>query len=100
MIPGISAFIVDLPPDRCHLPRPMESDDAQVYRMLREAHCERKQASHECSGRITIDRNGVTASCPLCGDARLVYPPTGAGMLFRCSASQGSPRDEGVFSCL
>ena len=58
----------------CHVPRPMPAEDAAAYAALREVHCEQKRESHECAGRVTIDRNGVTLSCPLCGDARSLYP--------------------------
>lgn len=58
----------------CLMPAPIPADEAKLYRRLRQAHCARgHQAGQECSGRLTIDRNGITLQCPLCGDARRVY---------------------------
>lgn len=58
----------------CRIPQPMPADEAAGYQGLREAHCENGRAGHDCSGRLIIDRNGVTLACPLCGDARTTYP--------------------------
>jgi hypothetical protein len=58
----------------CKVPETMPEKDATIYRMFREAHCDLRQASHECSGRMSIDRCGFTLSCPLCGDARALFP--------------------------
>lgn len=61
-------------PNLCLVPRPMPVREAERYRKLRALHCDRKRESHDCSGRMIIDRNGVTLTCPLCGDARKAYP--------------------------
>lgn len=58
----------------CFVPNKLDETHTNLYRKIRALHCDRNKESHECAGRITIDRNGVTLSCPLCGDARSVYP--------------------------
>lgn len=58
----------------CLMPSVMPALDAQLYQKLRALHCERAEESHDCSGRVTLDRNGITLQCPLCGDSRQVYP--------------------------
>lgn len=57
----------------CAMPYRIRPDEAQAYRALRTAHCVPGHASEECSGRLIIDRNGITLACPRCGDARGVY---------------------------
>lgn len=57
------------------VPGPILAEDAALYRLLRESHCDRNAAAHLCAGRVTIDRAGVTLQCPLCGDARGLMPP-------------------------
>lgn len=58
----------------CHVPARMDADESAAYRELHRIFCARKdEPDHACSGRVTIDRNGVTVQCPLCGDARRVY---------------------------
>lgn len=58
----------------CAIPGRIRAKEATLYRKLHEAHCARKaEPGHTCSGRLTIDRNGITLRCPLCGDARRVY---------------------------
>lgn len=59
----------------CLVPGTMPPEDAEIYLTLRGIHCDRKKQSHECSGRMIIDRNGLTLACPLCGDSRALYPP-------------------------
>lgn len=60
-------------PHGCRMPSVMEARVEKVLVRLREIHCAGKMGSHECSGRLIVDRNGMTLSCPLCGDAREVY---------------------------
>lgn len=61
----------------CLMPAVMEPLEAQLYEKVRHFHCDQKKASHECHGRVTLDRNGMTLQCPLCGDHRSVYRRTG-----------------------
>lgn len=51
--------------------------DRHVYRMLHNAHCDRKEKDpgHECKGAITIRRDTVTLRCPLCGIAKASILP-------------------------
>jgi hypothetical protein len=58
----------------CLMPEAMPEKVAAIYQKIRGMHCDRKSASHECSGRVILDRNGVTLQCPLCGDHRSIYP--------------------------
>lgn len=58
----------------CDLPRALPAKEAAIYQKLRSLHCDDKRPGHECQGRLTIDRNGITLSCPRCGDARRVNP--------------------------
>ena len=71
----------DLPPKprkiMCCLPTHMPAGDAAVYQQLRQSHCEDRRPGHDCQGRLVIDRNGLTLSCPRCGDARQVFPANG-----------------------
>lgn len=55
------------------MPHRMEPLMADVLTKLRGMHCSRKRPSHDCSGRIVVDRNGMTLTCPLCGDERSVF---------------------------
>ena len=57
------------------VPAPIATEDATLYRLLRESHCDRRAPAHGCAGTVTIDRAGVTLQCPLCGDARGLMPP-------------------------
>lgn len=59
----------------CNMPHDVPADEASLYARLRSLHCAQQQESHDCSGRLTIDRNGITLSCPLCGDARGKFSP-------------------------
>jgi hypothetical protein len=61
-------------PKGCAMPKRMHAIEAQLYERIRTLHCDRNAASHDCSGRVTLDRNGMTLQCPLCGDCRTVYP--------------------------
>jgi hypothetical protein len=63
-------------PKGCRMPEPMNPKLADVLQKLRLMHCAEDKPSHECSGRLLIDRNGMTLQCPLCGDERSVYPIT------------------------
>lgn len=56
----------------CSMPTRLDDKHSEFYRKFHTVHCDQKK-SHDCSGRITVDRNGITLSCPLCGDARSVY---------------------------
>jgi hypothetical protein len=51
----------------------MPAKEAELYQLLRNRHCDQRLESHECAGRLIIDRNGITLACPLCGDARKAY---------------------------
>jgi hypothetical protein len=64
------------PIEICRLPQQMPSHEAELYRQVHAMHCARRETGHQCSGRVSIDKNGITLTCPLCGDARSVYPPT------------------------
>jgi len=60
-------------PKGCRMPEPMDAGVAKVCEGLRKIHCAEGKSSHDCSGRLIIDRNGLTLACPLCGDERQVY---------------------------
>lgn len=62
----------------CSLPNVVPPDEASIYQRLRQMHCDDKRPGHECQGRLVIDRNGITLTCPRCGDARSVYGHTPA----------------------
>lgn len=59
-------------------PREVPASEATIYEKLRarivNAHCAAGRGAHQCCGRITLDRQHVTLSCRLCGDARLNMP--------------------------
>ena len=58
----------------CLMPRPVPDAEAQMYQRFHAMHCERRgEEHHRCAGRVTVDANGVTMSCPLCGDSRKTY---------------------------
>ena len=57
----------------CLMPTPIVGKEAEIYKRLRTI-CDKNRKSHDCSGRLIIDRNGITLACPLCGDARKTYP--------------------------
>lgn len=57
----------------CHMPKRLDALHTELYQKVRHLHCDKDRESHECQGRVTIDRNGITLSCPLCGDARSTY---------------------------
>lgn len=61
-------------PELCLLPDDIDPREVALYQLLRRLHCDRKAASHDCHGRVSLDRNGITLQCPLCGDCRRVYP--------------------------
>lgn len=55
----------------CHLPTPAPDREVELYRKILDAHCDQRDgAGHECRGKISITRNTLTLSCPLCGDSR------------------------------
>ena len=54
----------------CGIPGQLCAAETAIYQKIREFHCARKEEPHECSGRMTIDRNGLTLQCPRCGDSR------------------------------
>lgn len=62
----------------CKMPSAMDPIEAQLYERVRTIHCDRKAASHDCRGRVTLDRNGMTLQCPLCGDNRTIYRTSAA----------------------
>lgn len=57
----------------CALPTHCSAAETAFYQKLRQIHCEDKRPGHDCQGRLVIDRNGITLSCPRCGDARSVF---------------------------
>lgn len=63
-------------PKGCRMPEPMKPLIEKVCHTMRKAHCAASKPSHECSGRLIVDRNGMTLACPLCGDERQVYTGT------------------------
>lgn len=58
----------------CCLPTGMPADEAAAWQELRRVHCADGRDHHHCLGQVTIDRAGITLSCPRCGDARSLYP--------------------------
>ena len=56
-------------------PRKAPDSETAIYERLRErivsAHCAADRGAHQCCGKITLDRQHITLSCRLCGDARL-----------------------------
>lgn len=66
-------------PVMCALPTHASEKEAELYQKIRQRHCADGRPGHECQGRIILDRNGVTLSCPRCGDARSVFPRAGDG---------------------
>lgn len=58
----------------CKVPETLRAKEADLYRRLRTHHCGSGHASGDCHGRLTIDRNGITLACHVCGDARMRYP--------------------------
>lgn len=63
----------------CAMPTQASAEDAEIYQALRHTHCVAGEPGHQCQGRLIIDKNGITASCPRCGDARQLFPPAGDG---------------------
>lgn len=63
-------------PILCALPTTTSVKDALLYRTIHTRGCADGR-EHHCVGQITIDRLGITLSCPRCGDARSVYPADG-----------------------
>jgi hypothetical protein len=57
----------------CYVPSVMDPTEMALYEKVRAVHCAQKKPSHDCHGRVTLDRNGMTLQCPLCGDTRSVY---------------------------
>lgn len=60
-------------PKGCSIPAVMDPIEAKLYERMRTIHCDRKAESHGCHGRVTLDRNGMTLQCPICGDNRTIY---------------------------
>lgn len=54
----------------CHVPTPAEKREKEIYLKILDVHCEQRGDGHECRGTISINRNTITLSCPLCGDSR------------------------------
>lgn len=63
-------------PILCALPTTTSVKEALLYRTI-HARCCADGREHLCVGQITIDRAGITLSCPRCGDARSMYPREG-----------------------
>jgi hypothetical protein len=58
----------------CEMPFTATPHEAQMYRKFHSVHCDRKdEPNHKCSGTVKVDANGVTMSCPRCGDSRKTY---------------------------
>lgn len=58
----------------CALPTHCSPKEAELYQKIRDRHCADGRPGHQCLGRLILDKNGMTASCPRCGDVRMVYP--------------------------
>lgn len=58
----------------CFLPTRLPAEEAEIYQALRRTHCADGRDGHDCQGRVSLDRNGITLNCPRCGDARALYP--------------------------
>lgn len=53
----------------CYLPRTVEPKEADLYRKIREVHCDqRKKKDHPCAGTVTLAPGHMLLQCPLCGD--------------------------------
>jgi hypothetical protein len=59
----------------CPLPTHLPADEAAIYQKLRALHCADRRPGHQCHGKVSLERNGMTLSCPRCGDHRSLYPP-------------------------
>lgn len=61
--------------DSCTMPGPAHRTEAEIYRGIRDtiirSHCDAGRA-HRCCGSVTITRDTITLSCPLCGDTRKI----------------------------
>lgn len=58
----------------CEVPQACDVHEIELYRKFHSMHCARREkGEHDCMGRVTLDRNGVTLQCPRCGDSRKVY---------------------------
>ena len=55
------------------MPSPIRPPEAQLCEKIRTLNCDRKRQRHDYSGRVTLDRNGMTLQCPLCGDHHSVW---------------------------
>jgi len=62
------------PPSFCFLPTQMPGEKAEAYQAIHEHHCADKRPGHLCAGKVTLDRLGITLSCPRCGDHRSLFP--------------------------
>jgi predicted RNA-binding Zn-ribbon protein involved in translation (DUF1610 family) len=62
------------PPLFCFLPTHVPAEEAEAYQAIHAHHCADNRPGHSCAGRITIDRLGITLSCPRCGDHRSLFP--------------------------
>jgi hypothetical protein len=63
----------------CTMPTTLSAAEAAIYQKLRKMHCANGKPGHECSGKVSLDRNGLTLNCPLCGDHRSLYPAPADG---------------------
>lgn len=58
--------------------RKMSSEEARMYKALRDYRCHQGQSS-ACPARIIIGQAGVVLECPGCGWVGQTYPDAGAG---------------------
>jgi hypothetical protein len=64
------------PVTSCHMPQKADLKESELYLKLHDMNCDRRgEPGHKCAGRVMIDSNGVTLSCPLCGDLRKTFDP-------------------------
>lgn len=57
----------------CALPRKLSQLESDLMKKFHSMYCAEKLPNHECQGRVSVDRNGVTLNCPRCGDERKVH---------------------------
>jgi predicted RNA-binding Zn-ribbon protein involved in translation (DUF1610 family) len=59
------------------MPTHVPAAEAEAYQAVHQHHCaDNNRTAHSCAGKITIDRLGITLSCPRCGDHRSLFPTT------------------------
>jgi hypothetical protein len=62
------------PPAFCFLPTRTSEKEAELYQKLHGRLCADNRPTHSCAGKVSIDRLGITLSCPRCGDHRSLFP--------------------------